>query len=46
MTLIGDTLELVQGIKDVLLRLEQSPADTAIASTIPSTALAIVAASW
>ena len=41
MTLIGDTLELVQGIKDVLLRLQQSPADTSIASAIPSTTQAI-----
>ena len=41
MTLIGDTLELVQGIKDVLLRLQQSPADTSIASAIPGTTQAI-----
>ena len=41
MTLIGDTLELIQGIKDVLLRLQQSPTDPAIASAIPGTAQAI-----
>jgi two-component system chemotaxis sensor kinase CheA len=40
-TLIGDTLELMQGIEDVLLRLQQSHADTDIASTIPDTAQAI-----
>lgn len=40
-TLIGDCLELMQGIKEVLLRLQQTPADTAIASAIPSTAQAI-----
>jgi chemotaxis protein histidine kinase CheA len=41
MTLIGDTLELIQGIKDVMVRLQQSPTDTAIANSIPSTAQAI-----
>lgn len=38
---VSDILELMQDIKDVLLRLEQSPTDTAIASTIPSTTKAI-----
>jgi len=41
MALIGETHELMQGIKDVLLRLQQSPTDTAVASAIPSTAQAI-----
>ncbi len=40
-TSIGDCLELMQGIKEVLLRLQQTPADTAITSAIPSTAQAI-----
>ncbi len=39
--LISDTLVLMQGIKDVLLRLQQSPADTAIANSIPSATTAI-----
>jgi two-component system chemotaxis sensor kinase CheA len=39
--LISDSLELMQDIKDVLLRLQQTPTDTAIASTIPSTTQAI-----
>ncbi len=39
--LIGDSLELMQDIKDVLLRLQQSPTDIAIANTIPSTTQAI-----
>lgn len=41
MALIGDTVELMQCIKDVLVRLQQSPTDTSIASAIPSTAQAI-----
>lgn len=38
---ISDSLELMQDIKDVLLRLQQSPTDSAIANTIPSTTQAI-----
>jgi len=38
---ISDSLELMQDIKDVLLRLQQSPTDTTIANTIPSTTQAI-----
>lgn len=38
---ISDTLVLMQGIKHVLLRLQQSPTDTAIANSIPSTTTAI-----
>lgn len=39
--IVSDTLQLMQNIKDALLRLQQSPTDTAMASAIPSTALAI-----
>ena len=38
---VSDTLELMQGIKDVLLRLRQSPVDIDLANSIPGTALAI-----
>ena len=38
---ISDSLELMQDIKGVLLRLQQSPTDTAVANTIPSTTQAI-----
>jgi two-component system, chemotaxis family, sensor kinase CheA len=39
--MISDSLELMQNIKDVLLSLQQTPTDTAIASTIPSTTQAM-----
>jgi len=38
---ISDMLVLMQGIKVVLLRLQQSPANTAIANSIPSTTTTI-----
>ena len=39
--LVSDTLESMLGIKNGLLRLKQSPADTAIACSIPDTGQAI-----
>lgn len=37
---ISDTIALIHGIKDVLLRLQQLPTDPAIANSIPSTTTA------
>jgi two-component system chemotaxis sensor kinase CheA len=39
--IVSDTLQLMQNIKDALLRLQQSPTDIAIANSIPGTAQAI-----
>ncbi len=40
--IVNDTLELMQNVKEVLLRVQQSPADTAMANTIPGTTPAIL----